>query len=78
MLALCVGLFVYLEILTEKYELEKYNVQRKGPDIEGAIMLTATGIYLFLGFTRFLWHPGWVVFPIGGILCAIVHSLRRR
>lgn len=77
-LALCVGLIVYLGILTEKYELEKYNVQRRGPDIEGAIMLTAAGIYLFLGFTRELWHPGWVVFPIGGILCAIINSLRRK
>lgn len=43
--------------------------------LSGAIMLTATGIYLLLGFVLNLWHPGWVVFPIGGILCAIVSVL---
>lgn len=41
----------------------------------GAIMLTATAIYLLLGFVANLWHPGWVVFPIGGILCGIVSVL---
>lgn len=43
----------------------------------GAIMLTATAVYLVLGFTQNLWHPGWVVFPIGGILCGIVESLKK-
>ena len=38
----------------------------------GAIMLTATAVYLPIGFVWNLWHPGWVVFPVGGILCAIV------
>lgn len=40
--------------------------------ISSAIMLTATAAYLILGFIYTLWHPGWVVFPIAGILCAIV------
>lgn len=34
-------------------------------------MLIATFIYLSLGFIWNLWHPGWVVFPLGGVLCAI-------
>lgn len=41
-------------------------------------MLAATAIFLLLGFTRGLWHPGWVVFPIAGILCGIVDSLRKK
>lgn len=77
-LAGCVGVTVYLGIQTQKYDLKSYGGKKKeGPDIAGAIMLTATAIYLFLGFTRDLWHPGWVVFPIGGILCGIVNSLKR-
>ena len=38
----------------------------------GAIMLTATAIYLLCGFIWGCWDPSWAVFPIGGILCAIV------
>ncbi len=43
----------------------------------GAIMLTATAIYLPLGFIWNFWHPGWVVFPVGGILCAVVSTIAR-
>ena len=43
--------------------------------ISGIIMLSATAIYLAIGFIWNLWHPGWVVFPIGGILFGIVSIL---
>lgn len=43
--------------------------------LSGAIMLMATAIFLILGFLFDLWHPGWVVFPVGGILCGIVETL---
>lgn len=48
----------------------------RGRDWEGAIMLSATAIFLLLGFVFHLWHPGWVVFPVGGILCGIISNLR--
>ena len=41
----------------------------------GVVMLIATAIFLALGFLFKLWHPGWVVFPIGGIICAILSSI---
>lgn len=43
-----------------------------GGRISGIIMLSATAIYLAIGFIWNLWHPSWVVFPIGGILCGII------
>jgi transcriptional regulator with XRE-family HTH domain len=43
----------------------------------GVIMMSATVIFLLLGFLKGLWHPAWVVFPIGGILCGIVSTLIR-
>lgn len=49
-----------------------------GPDWDGAIMLTATGIFLLAGFLFHAWATAWVVFPLGGILCGIVESLRRK
>lgn len=38
----------------------------------GTIMLTATAIFLLIGFVWDCWDPSWAVFPIGGIACAIV------
>ena len=49
--------------------------ERINDAISTAIMLTATAIFLLLGFTKNLWHPAWVAFPIGGILCGIVTSI---
>lgn len=76
LLAVCVGAIVWLGIRYSMYHPEPERA--KGRDISGAIMLTATAIFLFLGFTRNLWHPGWVVFPIGGIVCGIVESLQKK
>ena len=42
--------------------------------ISSAIMLLATAAFLLMGFLGGLWHPGWVVFPIGGVLSGIVSS----
>ncbi len=76
LLSLWVGLIVRLGILRSKYDPAP---QRPGGrDFGGAIMLTATALYLLLGFTRHLWHPGWVVFPIAGILCGVVESLQKK
>lgn len=75
LLSLCVGNLVHLGILRSKYDPAPVPTpQQKRWD--GAIMLTATAIYLVLGFVWDLWHPGWVVFPIGGILCGILHTLK--
>ncbi len=41
----------------------------------GLVMLVAAGAFLTLGFLWNLWHPGWVVFPLGGILCAILGAI---
>lgn len=76
LLAACVGTIVWLGIRYSMYHPEPE--QPHGRDISGAIMLTATAIFLFLGFTQNLWHPGWVVFPIGGIACGIVESLQKK
>ena len=46
--------------------------------IGGAIMLAATALFLLAGFLLDLWHIAWVVFPVGGILCAIVDTLRKK
>ena len=73
---------VYFGIQHTKYNISEYNKEAKeevNPSarsrlesaISSAVMLSATAIFLFIGFIWDLWHPAWVVFPIGGIICGI-------
>lgn len=73
LLATCVGVIVWLGIQHSKYHPEPQQ-DKATQDAHGVIMLLATAVFLLLGFVGHLWHPGWVVFPIAGILCAIVNK----
>ena len=81
LIAISVFLFVYGGIQHSKYFPEEKARQSSAPReklsdaVCGSIMLVATAIYLVLGLVWNLWHPGWVVFPVGGILCGVVSSL---
>lgn len=69
--------FVSDGMLAEKFEEGKRGRRRRDlPEaISGIIMLTATAIYLLCGFLWSLWNIAWVVFPIGGIICAGVNII---
>ena len=43
----------------------------------GVIMLTATAVYLGIGFLVGIWDPSWVVFPLCGIACVIVKLIAK-
>lgn len=82
-LSIAAMLLVYGGMTKMRYNVSDYNREtaaeeaaKQGGDWAGAIMLTATAAFLLMGFVWNLWHPGWVVFPIGGILCGIVGSIR--
>lgn len=86
-----VSLFVYFGMQKSYWEeqLQQYQLSApvyhryasRGQDdtlagrLSGAIMLIATAVFLLLSFLFGLWHPGWVVFPVGGILCGVVSTL---
>lgn len=76
MIAFSVLIFVYFGILKNKRNLENYNVKSKQNDLSdnlcGITMLIATMVFLFLSFVFKMWTIAWIVFPIGGILCAII------
>ena len=85
-LAFIVGGLVYFGIQRGKYFVEEYNKQNaseRSPQgkrigaICGAVMLAATAVFLLLGFVWNLWHPAWVVFPIGGIICAVISNIAK-
>ena len=49
-----------------------------GGRADAIIMLTATGVFLVAGFVFHAWHPAWIVFPLGGILCGIVEAVKKK
>jgi len=77
---------IYAGMQEDKYKIWKYN-RDNNPTPEakkrldligtvcGCIMLTATAIYVALGFIRFSWGTSWWVFPVGGILCGIASTI---
>lgn len=76
--------FTYAGLQNEKYQIWKYNRDnsptpeaKKRLDLIGTIcgclMLLATAVYVGLGFTKDAWGTAWWVFPVGGILCAVVN-----
>ncbi|MGI5929312.1 helix-turn-helix domain-containing protein [Pseudoflavonifractor sp.] len=44
----------------------------------GFIMSAATIIFLVAGFVFDAWHPTWIVFPVGGLLCGMVSAAGRK
>lgn len=80
--AIAATAFVYIGLQKSKYDFEEIAVSEESKKageligkICGCIMLTATAIFLTLGFVWNLWHVSWVVFPVGGILCGIVSTI---
>ena len=85
LIGVAVMIFVYYGIQHDKYDIKKYNNEIRETErasrsrrnqlmsaINGTIMLTATTLFLISGFVFEIWHPAWIVFPIGGLLCGIV------
>lgn len=82
------GIFVYFGIQEDGFKQVPVGMpqdrptppkQKDGDDpISAMIMLTATAIFFIAGFLFHRWHPAWIVFPLGGILCGIVENWRKR
>lgn len=78
LIAIAVGLFVYFGLKNRRFNRELFPNEKDGTSgkddgdpLSKAIMLGATCIYLFLGFAKGLWHPGWIVFPAGAVICLL-------
>lgn len=85
-LAFIIGGLVYLGIQHSKIAVGEYNKQTAREQhptqrdkiagaVCGAVMLTATAVFLLIGFIGGYWHPAWVAFPTGGIICGIINLI---
>lgn len=72
-IAIAVFILVYFGIMYSKYHMNFIPKEENAAasKISSVVMILATVIYLIIGFGFGLWHPGWIVFPIGGLLCGI-------
>ena len=80
-----VGIAVYLfitggivhELCTGESATRQHRASEDEPwsAVGSVIMMLATAAYLVMGFLWNLWHPGWVIFPVAGILCAVVTAI---
>jgi transcriptional regulator with XRE-family HTH domain len=39
--------------------------------VSGFVMLTCTAVYLTIGMAIGMWHPTWVIFVVGAVICAV-------
>lgn len=83
-----VTVMIWAGMTEEKYKIEKYNranqrslcptegEKKRDDRIEracGVIMVLAVAAYVTMGLTMDLWKTAWWVFPVGFILCGVVH-----
>ena len=89
LITVSVPIYIYAGMQKSKYDIDAYNQEHaqneeklredsKNGRWSSCIMLTATAVYLLMGFIGHQWQIGWVVFPIGGILCGIVSILLKK
>lgn len=80
-MAIAVSITIYNSIQHSKYDINKYNISAKNVshnnNLPGLIMLITTLVFLLLGFLLNLWYKAWIVFPIAGILIAIVEMINK-
>ncbi len=80
------AVLVYMGMQDSKYKIQEYNQENKieksragkiSDGICGCIMLLSTIIFLLWSFLTNRWDISWLVFPIGGMLCAVVSIVCR-
>ena len=84
-IAAAVAIFVYFGIREDWYENRYKELYHEAePESKGfsdaiaaIIFPLAVVIYLILGFVFDLWHPGWIIFPICGLIVAAVEAYEK-
>lgn len=80
-IAFAVAIFVFFGIRLSWYDQQyqaicgdrpQFSDDKKGPTLSGVVSSIlfplAAMFYLYIGFRHHLWHPGWIIFPVCGII----------
>lgn len=79
--------YSHVTALLERYELfekikdvtmsqDALKRKEKIESLTGVMMGIAAMIYLVLGFTMNLWHPGWIIFPITALMGELISTFK--
>ena len=72
-------IFIKAGIEYSKYDKEDIEMDTESKNkiekIDSVLWLVIVAIYLVLGFVWNLWHPGWVIFVVGGFLSGIISTI---
>lgn len=80
--AVSVFIFIYQGIKYGMYEFLVQNkkhlkeIQQEEKSLFSVTMPLAAMVYLLLGFTQGLWHPGWIIFPVVAIITEFIEKIR--
>lgn len=80
--AIAVFIFIYQGIRNAMYQFlvqnKKYIDEKRKEDssLFSITMPLAAMLYLLLGFTKNLWHPGWIIFPVTAIVTTFIERIR--
>lgn len=84
MVAIAVNLFINSCTVTEackmllcedEYSSRKKRNRRRLSPLAGAFWLLATAIYLGISFYTEAWHRTWIIWPVAGVLFAVVECI---
>ncbi|CAH2761052.1 permease prefix domain 1-containing protein [Erysipelothrix amsterdamensis] len=78
----------HLVMLTSRHEWTKSKAgssdlketlkrEERIESITGILMGLAAMVYLILGFTMNLWHPGWIIFPIVALVGELITNIKK-
>ncbi|MCG4436932.1 permease prefix domain 1-containing protein [Erysipelothrix rhusiopathiae] len=78
----------HLVMLTSRHEWAKSKAgssdlketlkrEERIESITGILMGLAAMVYLILGFTMNLWHPGWIIFPIVALVGELITNIKK-
>lgn len=79
--AIAVFIFIYQGIRYAMYQFlvqnKKYIDEKRKEEASlfSITMPLAAMLYLLLGFTKDLWHPGWIIFPATAIVTAFIERI---
>lgn len=76
-----IAVFIYIKSAMEysKYDKEELEMDRDAKNkiekVNSILWTFIVAIFLVLGFVWNLWHPGWIVFVVGGLLSGVVSTI---
>ena len=65
----------YRSAAAEQYRREKKREHAGLSRFSGVVMIVSTIVFLLCGFLADAWHPAWVAFPVGGLICGILGAI---